>query len=130
MVLEIIFTILVGGLVSMMLYGFAHSLYEAIADYIQNKKDAVHKYTVYNNRLFETVVYVHAIEDEFCSYYKADLYEIIGKKKILRDYLQIAEKEELVPSAEEMLLNYLAEETEKEIKQKTFEQMLDNFRNS
>ena len=130
MILEIIFTIFVGGLVSMILYSFVHNLYEAITDYIQNKKDAVHKYTVYNNRLFETVVYVHAIEDEFFSYYKADLYEIIGKKKILRDYLQIAEKEELIPSAEEMLLNYLAEETEKEIKQKTFEQMLDNFRNS
>lgn len=128
--IEIFFTILIGGFASFLLYTFAHSIYEIISDHIQNEKDAIHKYTTYNNRLFETVVYVHAIEYEYFSYYKANLYEIVGKKRILRDNIQVEEKNKLILCAEKMLLNYLTEEAEKEIEQKTFEQMLDNFRNS
>lgn len=102
--------------------------YPAIKNFIQNEKDAIHKYQIYNNRLFETVVYIHEMTecDGLISYYKAVLYENTGKKRVFRDCVK-TNKEDLIPLAENMLLEYLVKETKEEIKQKTFEKMLDNY---
>lgn len=127
MTAELFFTIVIivfGGFVFSVMI---HDICLAIMEQRENEKDAIRKYEVYGNRLFETVVYVHEItEYTYYHFYKAVLYEIVGKKKIIRDCIE-TEKENLIPLAETMLLKYLTEEVKEEIKQKTFEKMLDNF---
>lgn len=127
MTAELFFTIVIivfGGFVFSVMI---HDICLAIMEQRENEKDAIRKYEVYGNRLFETVIYVHEItEYTYYHFYKAVLYEIVGKKKIIRDCIE-TEKENLIPLAETMLLKYLTEEVKEEIKQKTFEKMLDNF---
>lgn len=124
---DLILTIVLLAFCSLIVSVMIHDICLAIMEQRQNEKDAIRKYEVYGNRLFETVVYVHEMtEHTYYHFYKAVLYEIVGKKKIVRDCIE-TEKEDLIPLAETMLLKYLTEEVKEEIKQKTFEELLDSF---
>jgi hypothetical protein len=125
---ELFSTIMVCVFGGLLFFISFYYIYLEVMEHCKNEKDAIRKYELYGNRLFETVVYVHEITDfAYGHFYKAVLYEIVGKKKIVRDRIEV-EKKDLVPLAEKMLLEYLTEETKEEIEQKTFEALLDNYR--
>ena len=124
---EIIAYIFVFGLVGLIVVAGLHELIEAVSDIIKNERDAIRKYETYGGRLFETVIYRHEIyECSFIHYYKAQLNEIVGKKKINRKTV-CGDKDDFIQKAETILLDYLVEEIKAEIKEKTFEKLLDNL---
>ena len=124
---EIIAYIILFSLVGLIVVAGLHELIEAVSDIIKNERDAIRKYETYGNRLFETVIYRHEFyECSFYHYYKAQLNEIVGRKKIKRKTIS-GDKDNFIKRAETILLDYLIEEVQKEIEEKTFEKLLDNL---
>lgn len=124
---DIIATIVAVGVLAFFIFMIIYvNFIKPLRKHFQDERDAIRKYEIYGGRLFETIIYRHEFYDYFDCYYKAQLNEIIGNKKIKRKTIQ-TDKENLIQKAGTMLLDYLVEEVKAEIEEKTFEKMLDNF---
>lgn len=125
---EVITTIIAVSILALFIFMIIYvNFIEPLRKYFQDERDAIRKYEIYDGRLFETIIYRYEFYEYFgCCYYKAQLNEIIGNKKIKRKTIK-TDKENLIQRAGAMLLDYLVEEVKAEIEEKTFEKMLDNF---